>query len=360
MASPTRLQRNLVILIAGLVVVQIVLVGGLGWMPSFKAGYFNETADARYDDIDRKRKRLKELETSLAPAPVLEWSDYNPDNVAPNQSPDVSFNRNPEKNIGADSSLASDGKKDERLAVRLAPKEADVVSPRDRNETGDLASPMIIAPVYFEQLPDLSSLSSEQRKKQFVAIVLPLALRANQELTERRQSVQNIIANGDMQILRNWAELYGIKSSSDDFAALGKRLLKHINTVPVSIVLGQAAIESGWGTSRFALQGNALFGQWAWSQNSGIKPTDASDDRAVVRSFSNLFDSVRAYMHNLNTHFSYEDFREVRENSTATPEDLIATLINYSQERDVYLEKLKTIISVNDFKLYDQAILSGN
>ena len=109
-----------------------------------------------------------------------------------------------------------------------------------------------------------------------------------------------------------WARLYRVKSEGKSLEDLQRDLLQRADMVPVSLALAQAAIESGWGTSRFARQGNALFGQWAWQADAGLKPAEASNSRAVVRSFPNLFGSVRAYMHNLNTHSSYATFRERR------------------------------------------------
>ena len=219
---------------------------------------------------------------------------------------------------------------------------------------------MLVAPIYVERLPDLAPLDADQRKKRFVAIMLPLIIRSNQELLDRRQQVQSLINQGDIKTLRQWAQLYRIKTQPDDVDALGELLLARVNTVPVSIALGQAVIESGWGTSRFAIQGNALFGQWAWSQNAGIRPIEASNSRAVVRSFANLFDSVRSYMHNLNTHHSYEDFRRARASQKNSDQVLINTLINYSEEREVYVDKLISIIAANGFERYNNAQLADH
>ena len=126
--------------------------------------------------------------------------------------------------------------------------------------------------------------------------------------------------------------------------------------------LAQAAIESGWGTSRFALQGNALFGQWAWQKDAGLKPARASNSQAVVRSFPNLFGSVRAYMHNLNTHPRYAAFRARRHLLRGrTKADLGYQLSNfldgYAEIGEVYVAKLKTLIRSNDLGRYEVAKL---
>ena len=110
------------------------------------------------------------------------------------------------------------------------------------------------------------------------------------------------------------------------------------------------------------MQGNALFGQWAWKESAGIKPLQASNDRAVVRSFPNLFGSVRAYMHNLNTHSSYGDLRRHRA-LLADRDDrgkgfaLAGNLDRYAEIGTQYVDKLHTIIRVNGLDKYAKAKL---
>ena len=120
------------------------------------------------------------------------------------------------------------------------------------------------------------------------------------------------------------------------------------------MALAQAAIESGWGTSRFANEGNALFGQWAWQRDAGIKPLEARDERVVVRSFDDLLDSVRAYMHNLNTHRNYEDFRSKRAKmhdkpATSKTKALVQHLDGYAEIGEAYVTKVLDVIRSNDF-----------
>jgi len=142
--------------------------------------------------------------------------------------------------------------------------------------------------------------------------------------------------------------------------------LVRVDAVPVSLALAQAIVESGWGTSRFARQGNALFGQWAWSEHKGIKPYEPSNDRAVVRSFPTLFDSVRAYMHNLNTHFAYEEWRLARAENrnldqSALALRLIPELERYSEDGQIYIRKLGNLIRTNNLQYYNDAQLTqGN
>jgi Bax protein len=167
---------------------------------------------------------------------------------------------------------------------------------------------------------------------------------------------------GDQATVERWARLYRIETGDKPIADIERRLLLRADFVPVSLALAQAAIESGWGTSRFALQGNALFGQWAWQKDAGLKPARASNSEAVVRSFPNLFGSVRAYMHNLNTHPRYAAFRARRHLLRGrTQSDLGYQLSNfldgYAEIGEVYVAKLKTLIRSNDLGQYEAARL---
>ena len=105
-------------------------------------------------------------------------------------------------------------------------------------------------------------------------------------------------------------DLKSIRLKDQDLAKLKMRM----DIIPVSIALAQAANESGWGTSRFALEGNALFGQWTWSKK-GISPKNKDPDQShKILQFQILKASVRAYKNNLNTHNAYQEFREVELN----------------------------------------------
>ena len=374
MPASQKTHRNLVIGIIGLVAIQLGISGLLGWKPSFQAGYFTDDAPVSSDETDEvfDAERLRALEAILAPAPVLAWSNAEQQGDVPqglaSASSVLSF---ADDQIKEDAETAepedvvSAGTQPAERETALTPELDDQVARLELafNQTAPAVQStvkkpsLLIEPIYFETLPDLSSLSADQRKKRFVAVMLPLILRSNQELKDRREQVMRLIEARDLEKLQQWAQLYRIKNQPKDIDQLGAALLERVNTVPVSIALGQAAIESGWGTSRFALQGNALFGQWAWSKNAGIRPIEASNSKAVVRSFANLFDSVRAYMHNLNTHYSYQDFRDVRIRPDANNSDLIDTLINYSEERGLYVDKLKSIINANEFDQLEWAKL---
>ena len=135
-----------------------------------------------------------------------------------------------------------------------------------------------------------------------------------------------------------------------------------MDIIPVSIALAQAANESGWGTSRFALEGNALFGQWTWSKK-GISPADSdADSTHKILQFQILKASVRAYKNNLNTHNAYRKFREARaklrqENKKIIGLDLTKYLKNYASIGEKYVEILDDIIRRNSLTDFDKANL---
>ncbi|MGB1758832.1 MAG: glucosaminidase domain-containing protein [Candidatus Puniceispirillaceae bacterium] len=205
-------------------------------------------------------------------------------------------------------------------------------------------------------------MTGDAQKQSFINLVLPLILAANDELLQRREAVQAAVQAHDRDKLDQWAVLYRIEAEKLDDTGLAERLLRRVDTIPVALALAQAAVESGWGTSRFARQGNALFGQWAWTESAGMRPLAASNDRAVVRSFGSLLESVRAYMHNLNTHQNYDRFRDARyrlkpQTEAVKARRLAAYLDSYAEIGQAYVEKLLVIISSNNFDHYAEARL---
>ncbi len=223
--------------------------------------------------------------------------------------------------------------------------------------------PVIVARTLTRKIPDSHiGLPVQQQKDNFVSIVLPLILSANEEIGQRRSAIMRAADAHDIDSLQLWAKLYRVNIDGRSIEEIRTNILDRADFIPVSLALAQAAIESGWGTSRFARQGNALFGQWAWQASQGIKPAQASNSRAVVRSFPNLFGSVRAYMHNLNTHASYASFRERRKIMRGRPRadlgfQLASHLDGYAEIGTAYVDKLRTLIRTNDFSRFETAKL---
>ena len=220
-----------------------------------------------------------------------------------------------------------------------------------------------VKPIYLTKLPkDLKTLGNTKKKRElFIKIVLPLILDENEKITNDRKKLFKILAKnfntvGERVWLKRRFKEYKIKDQ--DLAQLKMRM----DIIPVSIALAQAANESGWGTSRFALEGNALFGQWTWSKK-GISPKkkDPNKNHKVLQ-FQILKASVRAYKNNLNTHNAYQEFREARaqlrqENKQITGLDLIKYLKNYAAIGDKYVSIIEGIIEKNSLTDFDQANL---
>jgi Bax protein len=159
---------------------------------------------------------------------------------------------------------------------------------------------------------------------------------------------------------KNWLEVkfkqYGIKHK--DLSTLKIRM----DEIPVSMAIAQAAKETGWGTSRFALEGNALFGQWTWT-GEGLKPSGANEDSThKVMRFKILQASVKAYQRNLNTHSSYRDFRSARaelrdDNKKLDSFILTEFLDKYAETGKEYVKVLQKIIRQNKLTDFDDAKL---
>ena len=224
--------------------------------------------------------------------------------------------------------------------------------------------PLLVPRDFFTYMPDSHlAISGTAQKESFIKIVLPLILASNEEISKRREAIRRAFENADRATLEKWAKLYRIGVADQGNKTLMTRLLERADTIPVALALAQAAVESGWGTSRFAIQGNALFGQWAWRDRAGIRPLDASNDRAVVRSFGSLLGSVRAYMHNLNTHSHYQKFRKARAALRNRPKVgeariLAKYLDRYAEIGQAYVKKLEVLIRSNDFSRFALAYLS--
>ncbi len=224
-----------------------------------------------------------------------------------------------------------------------------------------------VKPIYLTKLPkDLKSLGDTKTKRElFIRIILPLILDENKKITNDREKLFKILRKnfntvGERVWLKRRFKEY--KIDDGDLAKLKMRM----DIIPVSIALAQAANESGWGTSRFALEGNALFGQWTWSKK-GISPKNKDKNKShKVLQFQVLKASVKAYKNNLNTHNAYKEFREQRarlrqDNKEIIGTDLTKYLSRYASIGEKYVKILDQIIIKNSLTDFDNAdLLSTN
>ena len=188
------------------------------------------------------------------------------------------------------------------------------------------------------QKNNFKNLSVKQKKQYFIAQLFPIIHNANQDILADRIlffEIEKKIQNNNLNVLESaiLKKLFNeYQVNNNDLSELKER----IDIVPTSLVIAQAAIESGWGTSRFAIQGNAYFGQKViGNKTNGIKPIDNKNPLIKVRAFQNLNDSVKAYLNNLNTHFAYKNFRKSRKElrsfgKTLEGKILASELIKYS------------------------------
>jgi Bax protein len=222
---------------------------------------------------------------------------------------------------------------------------------------------IVTAPFIDAITADLSQLDDAgERKDAFLRILLPLVIRENQRLLLLRQT---LLRSPD-SAAADLGPRFGLGGTDRD------ALLRRIDIIPVSLALAQAGVESGWGTSRFARDANSFFGQRTFnSAEPGLSPRETPRDSPResgasfrVRGFATIAQSVRAYMHNLNTHPAYQALRRARQESRRAHgaprgSDLLAHLLPYSEERERYVATVRRVMADNRLADFDRARMAG-
>lgn len=221
-------------------------------------------------------------------------------------------------------------------------------------------------------LPNFAAISDVDQKKQvFLDFLQPFIDAKNSEVRQQRNRLTylvNKIKEGEKlqqdenRFIWELSKTYDVQG--DDLHDLDflDRLMRRVDVLPPSLVLAQAAKESGWGTSRFAREGNNLFGQWCYSQGCGLVPVRRHADAShEVKSFRNVQESINAYFKNLNTYSSYQDLRVIRHDlrKSAQPIDGIALtkgLRRYSERGDAYISELEDMIRHNNLQARDRTL----
>ena len=227
----------------------------------------------------------------------------------------------------------------------------------------DVRKNKLVKPVALDSFPrEIKKIENTKKRKEFfIQIVLPLILQENNNIKLDRKRLFSIInKSNNSNLEKKWLDKkfkqYGIPSK--DLSILKIRM----DEVPVSLALAQAAKETGWGTSRFAQEGNALFGQWTWS-GEGLKPKEEEENKGhKVMKFNVLQASVRAYQRNLNTHSTYKEFRLARAKLRDAEKPLDSIILSeylneYAETGKKYVEILQQIIDQNNLKDFDNAKL---
>ena len=222
----------------------------------------------------------------------------------------------------------------------------------------------LVKPIKLSLLPgEIGKIESTTKKKNlFIKIVLPLILEENNRIKLDRKKLfvilnKNINTTAEKRWINSKFKQYGVLKR--DLSTLKIRM----DEVPVSLTIAQAAKETGWGTSRFAIEGNALFGQWTWS-GEGIKPAEVNQKSKThkVMKFKVLKASVRAYQRNLNTHSGYKKFRaaraEMRDNGEELDSLILADYLDkYAETGKEYIKVIKQIIKQNTLQDFDKVKL---
>ena len=227
----------------------------------------------------------------------------------------------------------------------------------------DVRKKKLVKPVALTLLPQEIKMieNVKKRKEFFIQIILPLIIQENNNIRIDRKTLFNVInKNNNTKSENEWLEKkfkqYGVNSRDLSVLKIG------MDEIPTSLAIAQAAKETGWGTSRFAQEGNALFGQWTWS-GEGLKPKESDKNEGhKVMKFNVLQASVRAYQRNLNTHSSYRDFRyeraKLRDQDKILDSLILSKFLDeYAETGSQYVEVLQKIIKQNNLKDFDDAKL---
>jgi len=247
--------------------------------------------------------------------------------------------------------------------VRLSAKTIKQLFDDTNYNLQDVRKNKLVKPVSLSLLPNEMKMieNTKKRKELFIQIILPLIIQENNTIKlDRKKLFQVLNKSKNSKNEKIWLEKkfkqYGV--ANKDLSTLKIRM----DEIPTSLAIAQAAKETGWGTSRFALEGNALFGQWTWS-GDGIKPAGADDNSThKVMKFKVLQASVKAYHRNLNTHSSYRNFRSARAELRDEKKELDSLALSkhldqYAETGKKYVEILQQIIRQNKLTDFDDAKL---
>ena len=195
--------------------------------------------------------------------------------------------------------------------------------------------------------------------------MLPLVVKKNLDIRGERQFLLSIrgksktgFSSGEISKVKKLSSKYRLPELDIEMDGL-VQLLNRVDEIPVSMVLAQAAIESAWGTSRFARDANNLFGQWCYKKGCGLVPLRRNlGSKHEVKKFDSVEDAIEEYLHNLNTNNAYNYLREVRKNlrqdkQVLSGNKLAEGLLNYSEMREKYIEEVRAVIRINKLSKHD-------
>ncbi len=211
-----------------------------------------------------------------------------------------------------------------------------------------------VKPVLYQQAVSLKGLRTKIKKQRFIDLMLPAILVAKFRIKQNRKKIKNLVKKARENVLKKRDSIFLADKKKIYKCRDTNELIKKLHTHPVSIVLAQAALECGWGTSRFFVKGNNVFGIWSYDANEPrIKASyTRGDKRVYVRKYDNLALSIQDYFRTIARVPSYEKFVEKRL-ITSDPFKLIPHLKPYSELRKIYVKRLENMIRLNNFTKYD-------
>ena len=206
-----------------------------------------------------------------------------------------------------------------------------------------------------------------EKKKNFIQMILPLAIHENQKILADRERLLKIkdfldlnktIDKQENKFVKFLANKYNVEYKNRHKVDIINELILMVDVIPNSIVLAQAANESGWGSSRFAQEYNALFGEYTYNNEKGVVPFDREEGKKhLIKYFSSIDQSVISYFNNINSHYAYDQFRKLREIQRNNDNffnvlSLVTKLDFYAEDKD-YVKTISSIIKTNNLEVYD-------
>lgn len=223
----------------------------------------------------------------------------------------------------------------------------------------------------FPPLPDFASYAQvKEMKAAFIDYISPIVEYHNEQILSERKRLQKMhrslelgetVSISESKWLKQLANKYDVEWNEDQPIIVTQELLARVDIVPVQLAVVQAAKESSWGRSRYAVEINNLFGQWCFKKGCGLVPKDRNDGaRHEVRRFNTVSDAIRSYIHNLNSHRNYSDLRKLRQDLRLKGQrieggDLVDGLLLYSERRQQYVDEIRSMIKQYSFFLRLQA-----
>ncbi|TXS91899.1 Bax protein [Parahaliea maris] len=214
----------------------------------------------------------------------------------------------------------------------------------------------------FPDLPDLAAIEDTATRKQaFYDYLLPIVHYHNDLIQEDRQRLATVVDKAgqgeepgwlEQRWLGNLSAEYEVEYSGDNLPEVLTVLQRRVDTIPPELAMAQAAVESGWGRSRFAVEANNLFGQRCYEEGCGLAPQGRKSARFEVREFPSISEAIRRYMNNLNTHEEYRGFRDIRAQLRQKDEEprgevLVKGLSGYSTRGEEYISQLSGMMRRN-------------